>query len=426
MADLFISKIDALLQTFDRFGVNLGLEASFRLLAALGDPQKRVPILHIAGSNGKGSVCAYVSTILAEAGYKVGRYTSPHLVSWCERICINNQAIDSEVLYQTLLKVQAAIDPSLPSPTQFEVITAAMWLYFAEQQVDVAVIEVGLGGRLDATNVIDRPLVSVIVSISREHWQRLGFTLAEIAGEKAGILKPGVPAVIGQLPPEAKEVVDRRVADLGCPVISPQPAQALDEDWAEARSLKYRLPLRGEIQLHNSALAIAAVQSLKQQGWNISDNSVVNGIANTRWAGRLQWYVWQGHKILIDGAHNPASAVALRQYIDSLKQPSTHWVMGMLSTKDHTEIFQALLRSGDSLYLVPVPGHSSAAPAELAVLAKAVCSELKSCMTYTDVFSGLEAATAQQSLTVLCGSLYLIGDFFKADQSSASECQKSD
>jgi dihydrofolate synthase/folylpolyglutamate synthase len=426
MSESFLAKIDALLQTFDRFGVNLGLEASSRLLAALGDPQRQVPILHVAGSNGKGSVCAYLSTILSEAGYKVGRYTSPHLISWCERICINNHAIAAEALYQILLKVQAAIDPDLPSPTQFEVITAVMWLYFAQEQVDVAVIEVGLGGRLDATNVIDRPLVSVIVSISREHWQRLGFTLAEIAGEKAGILKPGCPAVIGQLPPEAKVVVDRRITDLGCPAIYPQPAQAWDEDWAEYGSLKYQLPLRGEIQLHNSALAIAAVQILQQQGWSIPDHSIVNGIVKTRWAGRLQWYRWKGHKILIDGAHNPASAIALGQYVDSLKRTPTHWVMGMLSTKDHADIFKALLRSGDLLYLVPVPGHSSASPEELAMLAKEVCPGLQKCTTYSDVFAGLEAAIAHSELTVLCGSLYLIGDFFKADQSCASECQESD
>ncbi|MER3477856.1 MAG: bifunctional folylpolyglutamate synthase/dihydrofolate synthase, partial [Leptolyngbya sp. ERB_1_2] len=170
-----IQKIEALLQSYERFGVHLGLEASLKLLADLGNPQERVPVVHVAGSNGKGSVCAYLSTILTEAGYKTGRYTSPHLIDWTERICINNQSIDPEALYQTLLNVQSKIDPTC-SPTQFEVLTAAMWLYFAEQNVEIAVIEVGLGGRLDATNVIEHPLVSVIVSISREHWQRLGFT----------------------------------------------------------------------------------------------------------------------------------------------------------------------------------------------------------------------------------------------------------
>ena len=407
--------IDSLLESFERFGVHLGLEASLKLLADLGNPQTRIPVLHVAGSNGKGSVCSYLSAVLTEAGYKVGRYTSPHLIHWCERICVNNQPVSPKALYETLLKVQSKIDPN-HSPTQFEVITAAMWLYFAEQEVDVAVIEVGLGGRLDATNVVDRPLVSVIVSISREHWQRLGFTLAEIAGEKAGILKPGCPAVIGRLPPEAKAVIDQRLADLNCPTVYPEPAIALDQNYAQYQSLKYKLPLRGAIQLHNSALAIAALQILQKQNWTISDDQIINGIENTQWAGRLQYYQWQGHEILIDGAHNSASAEALRHYIDTLNKSSIHWVMGMLSTKDHVDIFKALLRPTDSLYLVPVPGHSSADPNQLAKLAGELCPTLSSCQVHEDVFSGLEAATAQSGLTVLCGSLYLIGDFLKSDR----------
>ncbi len=425
MIDLFLDgamtdyseKTGLLLQSFERFGVHLGLEASFQLLENLGNPHDRIPVLHVAGSNGKGSVCAYLSAILTEAGYKVGRYTSPHLIDWSERICINNRSISPEALYKALLTVQSAIDSAQPSPTQFEVLTAAMWLYFAEQQIDVAVIEVGLGGRLDATNVIDRPLASVIVSISREHWQRLGFTLGEIAGEKAGILKAGCPAVVGQLPAEAKIVIDQRLKELNCPVVYPHPAQRLDDHWAEYDSLKYSLPLQGEIQLHNSALAIAAIQLLNQQGWKISDNAITNGIAHTKWRGRLQWLEWNDNKILIDGAHNPASAEVLRQYVDSLNRAPIHWVMGMLSTKDHKDIFKALLRSKDSLYLVPVPDHSSADLNELATLAKAVCPTLATCQIHENVFAGLQAAS-DSKLTVLCGSLYLIGDFFKQIQSS--------
>jgi len=406
-----IQKIEALLQSYERFGVHLGLEASLKLLADLGNPQERVPVVHVAGSNGKGSVCAYLSTILTEAGYKTGRYTSPHLIDWTERICINNQSIKPEALYQTLLNVQSKIDPT-GSPTQFEVLTAAMWLYFAEQNVEIAVIEVGLGGRLDATNVIEHPLVSVIVSISREHWQRLGFTLASIAGEKAGILKSRCPAVIGQLPSEAKTVIDRRIADLNCSAVYPEPSKLM-RDWAYQGSLKYQLPLQGDIQLHNSALAIAAIQFLRQQNWNIPDNAIVNGIQNTRWAGRLQWYDWKGHQILIDGAHNPASAEALRKYIDQIGRSPIQWVMGMLSTKDHADVFKALLRSQDSLLLVPVPDHSSAELNELAALAWESCPTLTVCQTYPDVSTALENAIQQADLPVLCGSLYLIGDFFK-------------
>lgn len=430
------SSIETFLKKFERFGVNLGLEAIQHLLAELGNPHDRVPIIHVAGSNGKGSVCAYLSSVLTEAGYRVGRYTSPHLVSWCERICICDRPISPEDLYQVLQQVEAAIHPDRPSPTQFEVITAAMWLYFAQQEVDIAVIEVGLGGRLDATNVCDQPLVTVITSLSLEHWQRLGPTLADIAREKAGILKPDCPAVIGQIPSEAAAVVNRRALALNCPTIYPQSAKNLGNGWAEyqgteeyelkletgeegsielIKSFQYQLPLQGAIQLHNSALAIAALQLLRQEGWEFSDEAITDGIAKTQWAGRLQWFVYRDCQILIDGAHNPASAEVLRQFVDTLKESSIRWVMGMLSTKDHADVFKELLRSGDRLDLVPVPGHSSANPQELATLAKQVCPDLADCRIHEDVFSALELALqkSDQDLIVLCGSLYLIGDFFE-------------
>ncbi|MFM2433181.1 MAG: hypothetical protein RLZZ511_4395, partial [Cyanobacteriota bacterium] len=171
------AEITTWLERFVRFGVNLGLEASQVLLAKLGDPQDRTPIIHVAGTNGKGSVCAYLSAILTAAGYRTGRYTSPHLVSWTERIFLNEQPIPLADLAAVLQQVEAAIDPQQPSPTQFEVFTAAMWLYFAQQKVDIAVVEVGLGGRLDATNVVDQPLVSIITSISLDHTERLGDTI---------------------------------------------------------------------------------------------------------------------------------------------------------------------------------------------------------------------------------------------------------
>ena len=430
------SSIETFLKKFERFGVNLGLEAIQHLLAELGNPHDRVPIIHVAGSNGKGSVCAYLSSVLTEAGYRVGRYTSPHLVSWCERICICDRPISPEDLYQVLQQVEAAIHPDRPSPTQFEVITAAMWLYFAQQKVDIAVIEVGLGGRLDATNVCDQPLVTVITSLSLEHWQRLGPTLADIAREKAGILKPDCPAVIGQIPSEAAAVVNRRALALNCPTIYPQSAKNLGNGWAEyqgteeyelkletgeegsielIKSFQYQLPLQGAIQLHNSALAIAALQLLRQEGWEFSDEAITDGIAKTQWAGRLQWFVYRDRQILIDGAHNPASAEVLRQFVDTLKESSIRWVMGMLSTKDHADVFKELLRSGDRLDLVPVPGHSSANPQELATLAKQICPDLADCRIHEDVFSALELALqkSDQDLIVLCGSLYLIGDFFE-------------
>lgn len=411
--------IDSILKPFQRFGVHLGLDRIRQLLANLDNPHERVPIIHVAGTNGKGSVCAYLSSVLTCAGYRVGRYTSPHLVDWNERICLNEQPISTELLQSLLLEVQNAIAPGYETPTQFEVFTAAAWLYFAQSKVDIAVIEVGLGGRLDATNVVENPLVSVITSISREHWQQLGPTLADIAKEKAGILKPGCPAVVGHLPIEAEAVVKARLEELYCPAVWIEPAKELkttqSQRWASYQGIEYPLPLCGEMQLSNSAIAIAALQVLQQKGWQITPDAIAEGMAKTRWLGRLQWTNWQGRKLLVDGAHNPAAAQYLRQYVDSLKAKSATWVMGMLSTKDHADVFRALLKDGDSLHLVPVPDHSSADPQALATLAQNICPKLSICNVHTDLDSALEAAFAPpEPLVVLCGSLYLIGNFFKS------------
>ncbi len=452
--------IDSLLQPFQRFGVHLGLKRIQKLLADIGNPHHRVPIIHVAGTNGKGSVCAYLSSILTQAGYRVGRYTSPHLVHWTERIYLNEQPITEVDLITVLKEIITAITPDGESPTQFEVITAAAWLYFAQQKVDVAVMEVGLGGRLDATNVCDRTLASIIVSISREHWQRLGSTLTAITTEKAGVLKANCPAVIGKLPPEAEAVVQARVTELNCPTvwveaateIKPNKSSTADLNfsniipipqvnttnlspslpsvanlnkngirWAKYQDIEYPLPLLGEVQLINSAIAIATIRELQKQGWTISETAIKQGMAKTRWLGRIQWTTWRSRPLLVDGAHNPAAAIVLRQHIDSLQKPVT-FIMGILSTKDHQEIFQALLRPGDALHLVPVPDHSTAKPEELATLASTVCPQLRECKTYSDLFLALETVWQQEidSTVVFCGSLYLIGYFFSNKDSEES------
>ena len=419
-----IDQVSFLLSPFQHFGVNLGLSRIKKLLTDLGNPQDQVPIIHVAGTNGKGSVCAYLSTILTEAGYRVGRYNSPHLVDWTERISLNGQAIAKSDLIEILQDIHAAIDPNQESPTQFEVITAAAWLYFARSQVDIAVMEVGLGGRLDATNVKDSALVSVITSLSREHWQRLGPTVADIAGEKAGVIKPNCPVVFGQLPPDAKKVVMAKAQESAAPMTLVEPATEIkisashSSRWAKYQDLEYPLPLLGDVQLSNSAIAIATIKNLQQQGWNIPELAIQTGMNKTRWLGRLQWSTWQNHPLLIDGAHNPAAAIALRSYVDSLDQPVT-WVMGMLSTKDHEDIFEVLLKPEDELHLVPVPDHSSAQPEDLAALGTQVCPNLSNCQTYQDVFTALNTVMESaknadtEKLIVLCGSLYLIGHLFK-------------
>ncbi|WP_330202943.1 folylpolyglutamate synthase/dihydrofolate synthase family protein [Cyanobacterium sp. Dongsha4] len=409
------NQIEDLLQPFQRFGINLGLKRIKNLLALLDNPQEKVPIIHVAGTNGKGSVCAYLSSILTASGYKTGRYTSPHLVNWTERICLNEKPIEEDILITILEKIRSVINPNDPEcPTQFEVITAAAWLFFANSEVDVAVMEVGLGGRLDATNVCDRSLASIITSISREHWQRLGDTLSKIATEKAGVIKEKCPAVVGNLPEEAVEVVKNRAEELNAPTIWVKSAQKLSPNQAEYEGVNYPLALAGDIQLQNSAIAIATIKILQEKGWQIPTSAIEEGMKNTRWRGRIEWVKWQQRDLLIDGAHNVASAKVLRQYVDTLHKPTT-WVMGMLNTKDHEGIFKQLLRPEDQLHLVPVPDHSTAEPEELAILAKTIQPQLKQVQTYGDLYTALDSVTNNQETAttsiVLCGSLYLLGYF---------------
>ena len=426
---------ESILQSYQHFGVHLGLERIHQLLQKLDNPHQQVPIIHIAGTNGKGSVCAYLSSVLTEAGYRVGRYTSPHLIDWTERICINQKPISPTELQQCLERVVAATENNTETPTQFEIITAAAWLYFAAQKTDIAVIETGLGGRLDATNVCETPLASVITSISLDHWQILGPTVADIAGEKAGILKAKCAAVIGELPESARIVVEKRIQELDCPATWVKPAIDLGQGLAEyhphpeisvnprssAVKIKYQLPLLGKIQLMNSAIAIATLQTLQNQGWQISQTAIENGIAKTQWPGRLQQTTWKNRKILIDGAHNPAAAIALREYVDRLNNhPSPiNWVIGILATKDCDDILKALLKKGDRLYLVPVPDPKSSSPAELAALAQIICPELTLCQAFPDLTTALDAAVTGDNLTILCGSLYLVGYFLQQQQSQA-------
>ncbi len=404
--------LDAILLPWHRSGVKLGLENIQEILAALGNPHGAVPVVHVAGTNGKGSTCAYLASVLTAAGYLVGRYTSPHLVDWNERICIDQQPIATERLTQIIHQIQnTATDHAL---TKFELITAAAWLYFAQERVDIAVIEVGLGGRLDATNVVEQPLVSVITSISREHWQQLGETIAEIAVEKAGIIKYGCPVVIGQLPAAAVTVIQQKAAELHCSLTQIEPAIELQPDphrVAQAYDIEYALPLLGDIQLHNSALAIATIQILQQQGWQIDRAAIQQGIAQTTWPGRLQWTTWHGQPLLIDGAHNQESAIALRRYVDRLEQP-INWVIGMLSTKEHLPILQALLRTDDAVHFVSVPDELTADPADLVTIARSIYPNMPA-IAYRDWQTGLNAAFHSSSLVVMSGSLYLLGDFWR-------------
>jgi dihydrofolate synthase / folylpolyglutamate synthase len=402
------------LASFDKFGIHLGLDRIYQLLVALGNPHQQIPVIHVAGTNGKGSVCAFLLSILQASGLRVGRYTSPHLMDWRERITINGEWISDQDLLEALEQVERAIAPEFP-PTQFEVITAAMWWYFAKQEVDMAILETGLGGRLDATNVCDRPLVSVITSIGLDHCQQLGNTLAEIASEKAGIIKRRCPVVVVENHPEVSATLQAKATDDDAPITLVNAAMRT-ATGAIYQGFEYALQLLGNHQLINSVVAIATVQSLREQGWQISDEAMRTGLANTQWSGRLQWVEFKLNgkscKILVDGAHNVAAAEYLRQFVnEAFPNHRKRWVMGILNTKDQFGILKVLLDTDDLLFPVPVPSSATTSPQDLSEIASSLLKVKP--YPYESLNLGLEAAfdDQQNDVVILCGSLYLVGEF---------------
>ncbi|MBC7880490.1 MAG: bifunctional folylpolyglutamate synthase/dihydrofolate synthase [Anaerolineae bacterium] len=399
------------LDRLQRFGVHLGLERIQALLTELGNPEQSFPVIHVAGTNGKGSVCAYLSHMLQSAGYRVGRYTSPHLIDWRERIWIDGALIPSEDFQACLQRIDEAanrLSAELGKVTQFEVLTAAAFIYFAQQKIDVGVIEVGLGGRLDATNVFKQPLVSVITGISYDHQEQLGSTLTEIAREKAGILRSGTPLVSAPLGLEARQAVAEMAKRLGVAVTIAYPARRLGGDLAQWEAITYQLPLAGDVQLQNSATALQVCRLLQHQGWKITDQDLTKGIALTTWAGRCQWIE---PDLLIDGAHNPQAAQYLRQYLDQgfAEQPIV-WIIGILKSKDAKTILSALIRPMDQVFTVPVPDAVCFGSEELADLAQTLGAHA----TPQESWQVALQNSPKAAIKVLCGSLYLVGDFLSA------------
>ncbi|WP_126146666.1 bifunctional folylpolyglutamate synthase/dihydrofolate synthase [Synechococcus elongatus] len=404
-----LAELDRLLGSFAQRGVDLGLDRSLSVLERLGNPQNQIPIVHIAGTNGKGSTCAFVDTALRANGYRVGRYTSPHLISWCERLQLNGQQVSSDRLLEAVQTVLAAADGIDLTP--FELLTAAVWLVLADSDLDIAVIETGLGGRLDATNVVAQPLVTAITSIGHDHQAVLGPTLGAIAAEKAGIIKSRCPVVVGPLLPEARTVIRNRAEQLQALMIAIEPATVIESGLWQSQGLTYQSGLIGDVQRINSAIAIAILRQLQQQGWGLQDAAIAQGLADTDWPGRLQWLDYQGRRLLIDGAHNPEAAIALRQAVDQLlPNQSITWLIGMLRAKDAQAVLATLLRSGDRCIAIPVPDHDCWSSEELQTWAAAQGAIAS---TAADWAEGLAIAQTYPEAIVFCGSLYLLGDFLQ-------------
>jgi dihydrofolate synthase / folylpolyglutamate synthase len=385
----------AYLDSLMMFGVKLGLEQVDELLVSVGSPHLDLKFIHLAGSNGKGSCGAMLNAALRGAGYKVGFYSSPHLISVRERFRINGQAISEDDFAALITRYRPAVEQmkeDLRCPTYFELTTAMAALYFADNEVDYVIWETGMGGRLDATNVID-PLCSVITSISLEHCEYLGETLADIATEKAGIIKPRRPVFTSKLPPEAAEVVKARARELRCTVYNPV-KELPDVD----------LPLVGDYQRKNLALVTAVLQYLEREH-GLDLQKAFAGVGQTRWPGRCQIL---SDDTVVDGAHNPEGAATLAATLEKLSPGQRYTVIfGCLQDKDAAAIIKALAPVADEFIFVPVVGtRPCISPDELVKCAQHFTTVPAS----KEPFVSLALARPRANPLLVTGSLYLSGD----------------
>ncbi len=423
-----------------RFGNKPGLERVTALLNMLGDPHRDKAFVHIAGTNGKGSTAAIMASVLHEAGYKVGLYTSPYLLSFTNRMAVNGKDIDRKELIELVGRVQPLVeevagDDALGQPTEFEVVTVLALLFYARQKVDLVVLETGLGGRLDATNVVD-PLLSIITNISLEHTDVLGTTIKEIAGEKAGIVKQGKPLLTAAQDEEALEVFQARCREMYAPLYrvypphSPdcsapleKPAAILGEIREDGQVFSYLgfqsciddlfLPLRGLYQLANAATALAALELLGADGFTVGESEMRRGMAAVKWPGRLE-LLQEKPKLIMDGAHNPAAMEKLSQSLPRyFNYDRLILVIGMLADKDRAAMLKHILPLADSIIFTR-PGLPRAAdPRETALFALEHFALQQECRVIVDYAQALEQAlkmATSQDAILVTGSLYTVSD----------------
>jgi dihydrofolate synthase/folylpolyglutamate synthase len=452
------------------FGAKFGLENTFQLAALAGNPQDRLRFIHVAGTNGKGSTCAMLESIYRAAGLRTGLFTSPHLVSFRERIQVNRQFIGEQDVVRLTeelrkqsseFRLQAAWGPAKAGtpnqdarPTFFEFITVMALKFFAEQKCDLVIWETGLGGRLDATNIVT-PLASVITNIQFDHQQWLGDTLEKIAAEKAGIIKPGVPVITTVDEPKALAVIEKTAREKNAPLVNfnswegrraAVPNQNQSGSPARRPSPIAKLPLTGEHQKINAALALATVETL-QSKIPVSEAAIRTGLETVNWPGRLQLVQTEsGQDILLDGAHNVAGAKALREALSSgtLKRELNRagsetgapqkctLILGVLQDKDWPHICETLAPMAAQIFTVPVASERTADARELAAACRAansaakiaVCDSLREALKGLHCFSvrgigradlpvGLDAGQrvpSSEPLIVVTGSLYLVGE----------------
>lgn len=408
-------------------GNALGLAGMRALLEELGDPQERLRFIHIAGTNGKGSVLAYLSTILTEAGYRVGRYISPTIFSYRERIQVDEKNIGRAELADLTWQVKQAIGRVTarggPHPTIFEVETAIAFLYFLQKNCDIVVLETGMGGDTDATNVVKTSVMEVLMPVSMDHMQFLGGTLAEIAGHKAGIIKPGTAVVCALQEPEAMEVIRRRAQEQRAVLYAVDGNAVSDVEYGLKRQrFSYRgrkhleISLAGICQISNAAAAVEAVTVLQGLGWHITEEQLRAGLLRTVWRGRFS-VLMEKPLFIVDGAHNRAGAAALAASIEQyLKGKRLIAVCGVFQDKEYEEILRRTAPYISELIAIQTPDNPRALPVEkLAQTAGKYVARVRAASSIKEAVDlSLRLADGEEDAVLAFGSLSFIGDITRA------------
>lgn len=414
----------------------LGLSRMVDLLERLGRPQDDLRFVHVAGTNGKGSVCAYLASVLQAAGYKVGLFTSPFILCFEERIRVNGENIRAEELTRAVEAVRPAAEAveadTGDHPTEFELMAAVAFEHFRAVGCDIVVLEVGLGGRLDATNVIDASEASVICRIGLDHTDLLGDTVAAIAGEKAGIVKPGCPVASWPQEREAMAVIEAVAAERGCELFVPDFSQLAVEPLAGAalrrfswQGQEFETRLLGSYQPFNAALALETVRVLRGRGWDIPEEAEVAGIASARWPGRFEM-VAASPLTIVDGGHNPQGAEALAASLADLLgeegRGSVDFALGVLADKDYPAMVRAVAPWARSFSVYAPTSPRALSADELAACVREVLGEegraddvpVRVCAEAAEALRAARAAAGSQGVAVAFGTLYAIADLMAA------------
>lgn len=400
-------------------GSRLGLERTRELLKRLGDPQDKLRFVHIAGTNGKGSTAAMVVSVLTSAGYCTGLNTSPSLYRFNERMQVNGTPITDEEVAQLTLQLRTAAESMEDTPTEFELVTALSFLYFAYRKCDIVVLEVGMGGRLDSTNVVRTTEVAVITTIGLDHTEMLGDTVEKIAQEKAGIIKPGCAVVVSGQQQSVLDVVAKVASEAAAEmtVADPKELHYLQGDITgqqfDYRQLKnLRLPLVGAHQRLNAATALATVEALQAKGWNITEESIRKGLAATVWPGRFELLSTEP-VFIVDGGHNPQCAETVAATLRELYgEKKIIFLMGLLADKDFNGVVDAVAPLAKCFYTVQ-PGSPRALTAEqlrakLSAAYPGIPAE--SCGSVTQGIAAAKAAAGADDVICAFGSLYMLGE----------------